>query len=191
VTFLPFEQADYPTGGFVIRAVGGDPQLLAPAVTKIIRAVDSRQPIQKVLTIDQIRDESVGPRRLNAQLVGSFGLLALVIAAIGIAAVLAFSVSARTNEIGIRMSLGADAVKVQRMFVSEGGLLVFIGLVIGSAGAVAFSRMIRGLLFGVQPSDPMTLSAVLGLMAVVGVVACWIPALRAARVDPSEALRSQ
>jgi predicted permease len=190
-TFLPFEQADFPTGGLVIRAAGGDPQRLAPAVSKVIRSIDSRQPIEKVLTVDQIRDESVGPRRLNAQLVGSFGFLALVIAAIGIAAVLAFSVSARTNEIGIRMSLGADASKVQRMFVSEGGLLVLVGLVLGTGGALAFSRMIRGLLFGVQPADPATLSVVLALMAVVGVVACWIPALRAARVDPAVALRSQ
>lgn len=188
--FLPFEQGDYPTGGFVIRT-RGEPTAIAPAATRIVRSIDSRQPIEKVLTVDQIRDESVGPRRLNAQLVASFGLLALVIAAIGIAAVLAFSVSARTNEIGIRMSLGADAGKVQRMFVSEGGLLVMIGLVVGIGGAVALSRLIRGLLFGVDPTDPVTLAAVLVTMAAVGLTACWIPALRAAKVDPGIALRAQ
>jgi predicted permease len=189
-TFLPFEQGDFPTGSFVIRTQGA-PAAIAPAATKIVRSVDSRQPVDKVLTVDQIRDESVGPRRLNAQLVASFGFLALIIAAIGIAAVLAFSVSARTNEIGIRMSLGADAGKVQRMFVSEGGLLVMIGLVIGIGGAVALSRLIRGLLFGVDPTDPVTLAAVLVTMAVVGLTACWIPALRAAKVDPGIALRAQ
>jgi putative ABC transport system permease protein len=128
---------------------------------------------------------------LNAQLVGSFGILALIVAAIGIAAVLAFSVSARTNEIGIRMSLGADAGKVQRMFISEGGVLVAAGLVIGVVGAIAVSRLIRGLLFGIEPSDPMTLAAVFGVMAAVGLVACWIPAMRAAKVDPGIALRAQ
>jgi predicted permease len=189
-TFLPFEQGDFPTGSFVIRTQGA-PAAIAPAATKIVRSVDARQPVDKVLTVDQIRDESVGPRRLNAQLVASFGFLALIIAAIGIAAVLAFSVSARTNEIGIRMSLGADAGKVQRMFVSEGGLLVMIGLVIGIGGAVALSRLIRGLLFGVDPTDPVTLAAVLVTMAVVGLTACWIPALRAAKVDPGIALRAQ
>jgi ABC-type lipoprotein release transport system permease subunit len=113
------------------------------------------------------------------------------VAAIGIAAVLAFSVSARTNEIGIRMSLGADAGKVQRMFVSEGGRLVVGGLVIGTIGAVALSRLIQGLLYGVESSDPVTLAAVFGIMAAVGLTACWIPAMRAAKVDPGIALRAQ
>jgi predicted permease len=188
--FLPFEQSDFPSAGLVIRTQG-EPTAIAPAATRIVRSVDPRQPIEHVLTIDQIRDESVGPRRLNAQLVASFGILALVIAAIGIAAVLAFSVSARTNEIGIRMSLGADAGKVQRMFVSEGGTLVVIGLAIGIAGAVGLSRLIRGLLFGVDPTDPITLVIVLATMAAVGLTACWIPALRAAKVDPGIALRAQ
>jgi predicted permease len=188
--FLPFEQGDYPSGAFVIRTQGA-PTSIAPAATKIVRGVDARQPIEHVLTVDQIRDESVGPRRLNAQLVGSFGILALIVAAIGIAAVLAFSVSARTNEIGIRMSLGADAAKVQRMFVSEGGILVVAGLIIGTVGAVALSRLIRGLLYGVDSSDPITLAVVFGVMAAVGLTACWIPALRAAKVDPGIALRAQ
>jgi putative ABC transport system permease protein len=189
-TFLPFEQGDYPSGAFIIRTQGA-PASIASAATKIVRGVDARQPIERVLTIDQIRDESVGPRRLNAQLVASFGILALIVAAIGIAAVLAFSVSARTNEIGIRMSLGADASKVQRMFVSEGGILVVAGLVIGTVGAIALSKLIQGLLFGVQPFDPVTLGAVFTVMAAVGLTACWIPALRAAKVDPGIALRAQ
>ena len=188
--FLPFAQGDYPSGGFVIRS-SRDAAALAPAATKIVRGIDPRQPIEKVLTIDQIRDESIGPRRLNAQLVASFGILALIVAGIGIAAVLAFSVSARTNEIGIRMSLGADSGKVLRMVISEGGTLVAMGLVLGVVGALLVSRLIRGLLFGVEPSDPVTLVAVLTVMGVVGVAACWIPALRAARIDPATALRAQ
>lgn len=142
-----------------------------------------------MLTVDQIRDESVAPRRLNAMLVGSFGVLALIVAAVGIAAVLAFSVSARTNEIGIRMSLGADSGRVQRMILWEGGLLLIVGLVIGVIGAATGTHFIRSLLFGVEPTDPVTLIAVAGAMAVVGVAACWLPALRAAKIDPAVAIR--
>jgi putative ABC transport system permease protein len=142
-----------------------------------------------VLTLDQIRDESIGPRRLNAMLVGSFGLLALIVASIGISAVLAFSVSARTNEIGIRMSIGANSGMVQRMVLSEGGALVMIGLVLGVVGALALSRLMQGLLFGIQPHDPVTLAGVAFIMAAVGLLACWIPAIRAARIDPGVALR--
>jgi len=103
--------------------------------------------------------------------------------------VLAFAVSARTNEIGIRMSLGADSARVQRMIISEGGVLVVLGLVLGVIGALSLSRLMQGLLFGVQPHDPVTLAGVSAVMAIVGILACWIPALRAARIDPAVALR--
>src|SRR5262249_37300145 len=148
-----------------------------------------QQAIEHVLTSNQIRDESVAPRRLNAMLVGSFGLLALIVAAIGIAAVLAVSVTARTNEIGIRMSLGADAGQVPRMVLPEGGALVGVGLALGVGGALLLAKVIQGLLFGVAPHDPLTLGAVAALMAGIGVAACWIPAARAARIDPGVALR--
>jgi len=143
-----------------------------------------------VMTLEQYKDRSVSPRRLNAALVSSFGILALIIAAVGIAGVLAFSVSARTNEIGIRMSLGADRGRVQRMILREGGVLVAIGLVAGVAGAYFAAGVIRGLLFGVEPRDPLTFVAVIGTMAAIGVVACWIPALRASRIDPAIAMRT-
>jgi predicted permease len=187
--FIPFAQTDFPIGGFVIRAKG-DAAALAPAATKALRQVAPDQPIEHVMTVAQIRDESVAPRRLNAMLVSSFGLLALIVAAVGIAGVLAFAVSARTNEIGIRMSLGADGGRVQRMIISEGGVLVVLGLGLGVIGALSLSRLMQGLLFGVQPHDPATLVGVCAVMALVGILACWIPALRAARIDPAVALRS-
>ena len=148
-------------------------------------------PIEKVQTIAQIKDQSVAPRRLNAVLVWSFGLLALIIAAVGIAGVLAFSVSTRTNEIGVRMSLGAAPAQVQRMILGEGGVLLAIGLVLGLLGALLAARAIQGLLFGVAPYDPATFGAVALVMAAIGIAASWIPAIRASRVDPAITMRAQ
>jgi putative ABC transport system permease protein len=188
--FMPFSQTAFPNGGFVIKS-SVDPGSIAPAATKLVRQLAPGSPIEHVETAEQIRDESVAPRRLNALLVGSFGILALIVAAIGIAAVLAFSVTARTNEIGIRMSLGAEAGRVQRMVLSEGGALVGMGLAIGVVGSWLLARLMQGLLFGVAPHDPVTLGGVVVLMAAIGVAACWIPAARAARIDPGVALRAQ
>jgi predicted permease len=188
--FQPIKQEAMFGGGLVIRAER-DPASLASAATRIVHGIVPNDPIENVLTIDQIKDQSVAPRRLNAVLVSSFGVLAVIIAAVGIAGVLAFSVSARTNEIGIRMSLGADSAQVQRMVLAEGGILLVYGLVLGIAGALAGTRLIRGLLFGIAPNDPATLVAVAVMMVVVGVAACWLPALRAARIDPAVAIRRQ
>jgi len=190
VLFAPFAQAEVFGSSLVIQTAG-DPEALAGAAAKAVHSTAPEQPVEHVLTLEQIRDESVAPRRLNAMLVSSFSLLAVLIAAVGIAGVLAFSVSARTNEIGIRMTLGADASRVQRMVLSEGGVLLLLGLGLGVTGALVLSRLIKGLLFGVPPHDPVTLLAVAALMAAVGVTACWIPAARAARIDPAEAIRSQ
>jgi predicted permease len=180
-----------PTGGgLVIRAQHNVAALAAPA-THIIRRIAPTATVEYVRTVEQIKDQSLAPRRLNAALISLFGILAVIIAAVGIAGVLAFSVSARTNEIGIRMSLGADAAKVQRMIITEGGVLVVAGLVGGATAALAASNVIRGLLFGVAPHDPVTFVGVAILMAVIGIAACWIPALRAARIDPAIAMRSE
>ena len=189
VVFMPFAQELAITGGLVIRAdsnVAG----LAAAATRVVRGIAPAAPIENVMTVAQIKDQSVSPRRLNAALVSSFGILAVIIAAVGIAGVLAFSVSARTNEIGIRMSLGADSGRVQRMILREGGVLVAIGLVLGVAGAFVAARVIQGLLFGVAPYDPTTFIGVAVMMAAIGIGACWIPALRAARIDPAITMRA-
>lgn len=187
--FTPSEQSFFPAGTIVMRA-NVDPATLAPTAREIVRSIAPAQPIENVLALDAIRDESIGPRRLNALLVGSFGLLALVIATIGIAGVLAFSVSARTAEIGIRMSLGAAPGRVQRMILGEGGVLLGLGLLLGVVGSLAVSRLIAGLLYNVPPHDPVTLVVVAAAMAAVGLAACWLPALRASRIDPGTALRA-
>ena len=190
VVFQPFAQSPVFQGGLVVRSAS-DAAALAPNVTRVARAIAPREPIEHVLTVGQIRDESVAPRRLNAALVSSFGALAVLIAAVGIAGVLAFSVSTRTTEIGIRMSLGASPGSVQRMVLGEGGVLLAAGLALGVVGAFGAMRLMRGLLFGVPPHDPLTLAAVAALMTVVGVVACWIPARRAASIHPTIAMRGR
>jgi putative ABC transport system permease protein len=189
VVFMPFTQMLAIGGGLVIRA-DSNVAALAPAATRIVRRIVPTALIENVMTVPQIKNQSVSPRRLNAALVSSFGLLAVIIAAVGIAGVLAFSVSARTNEIGIRMSLGADTGRIQRMILREGGVLLAIGLASGVTGAFFATRAIRGLLFGVVPHDPVTFLAVALMMAAIGVGACWVPALRAARVDPAIAMRA-
>ena len=189
VVFAPFAQEFAILGGLVIRADSNVSHLTA-AARRIVRDIAPTVPIQDVMTVAQIKDQSVSPRRLNAALVSSFGILAVIIAAVGIAGVLAFSVSARTNEIGIRMSLGADGSRVQRMIIKEGSVLLGVGLALGIVGALVVARVIRGLLFGVAPHDPVTFLGVALMMATIGLVACWIPARRAARIDPAISMRA-
>ncbi len=187
--YEPFAQEFIMGATLVVRAAD-EPGALQPAVVRAIRAEAPGQLVEGVTTLDDIRDETVAPRRLNAMFIASFAALALLIAMVGIAGVLAFSVSRRTAEIGIRMSLGADAARVKRMVLSEGGVLLAGGVGAGIVGALLAGRLLRSLLFGVSPSDPTTLGGVALLLSAVGVLACWLPAARAARVDPAEALRA-
>jgi len=177
-------------GGLVIRAERDVAALAVPA-TAIVRRLAPTATIEKVKTVAQIKDESLAPRRLNAALITSFGLLAILIAAVGIAGVLAFAVSLRTNEIGIRMSLGADSARVKRMILKEGGALVVVGLAAGTALAFGATNAMRDLLFGVAPHDSATFAGVAALMAAIGMAACWIPAVRAARIDPAITMRAE
>jgi putative ABC transport system permease protein len=186
--FMPFAQEALISGGFVVR---GDSTIgaIAPQVTRLVRRLAPTTPIENVMTIAQYRDLSVAPRRLNAELVSSFGLLAMILSAVGIAGVFAFSVSARMAEIGVRMSLGARPGQVQQMVLAEGGVLVGLGLLLGVAAAYGATGLLRGLLFDVSPRDPQTFAATVLAMAVIGLAACWGPAARAARIDPAITLR--
>ena len=187
--YMPFAQMLALSGGFVIRADSNVDGLTA-AATRIVQRIAPSAPIENVMTISQYKNQSISPQRLNAALISSFGILALIIAAVGIAGVLAFSVSARTNEIGIRMSLGADRANVQWMILREGGALLAFGLVLGMTGAYFAVGVLRGMLFGVDVHDPTTLAAVSALMGSIGLIACWIPATRAAGIDPAITIRS-
>jgi hypothetical protein len=188
--YQPFEQEEVFAGSLVVRTNTDPRSLLVPA-TQVVREVDPSVPLGKVGTLAELREESVTSHRINALLVSGFGLVALLIAAVGLAGVLGFSVSQRTNEIGVRMSLGAEPMQVRGMVVLEGATLLVVGLVLGGVGSVFASRVVEGLLFGVAPNDPATLLAVALLMALVGIAATWVPAVRASNVQPVEALRSE
>jgi putative ABC transport system permease protein len=172
----------------VVRT-SGDPLALAPAIRDQVLAVDPNQPVYDVKTMDERVALTLETRRFAVVLLGIFGALALLLAAIGLYGVLAFTVSQRTREIGIHMALGARARDVLVMVMKQGMSLVLVGIVLGVAGAYAVTRTIRSLLFEVGTTDPLTFVAVLVLLAVVGFVASYVPARRATQVDPLEALR--
>jgi putative ABC transport system permease protein len=172
----------------LVRTAGSTEQL-APRVVETIRQLDPNRPVDHVQTLEEIRDETIAPQRLNATLIGLLALLALAIAMVGVAGVLAFSVSQRTNELGIRMALGAEPGAILRMILGEGVTMAGVGLVIGSLAAAPLSRMLKGMLFGVQPVDPATIGLAASLLVCVALLAAWIPARRAMTVDPMTALR--
>jgi putative ABC transport system permease protein len=174
----------------LVRTAGSTIKL-APQVIETIRAIDPNRPIEHVQTLEEIRDEAIAPQRLNATLIGIFSLLALAIATVGVAGVLAFSVSQRTNELGIRLALGAERKTILFMILGEGALMAAIGLALGGIAAIPLSQLISGLLFEVKPVDPLTIGFAAILLVVVALAAAWVPARRATAVDPMIALRRQ
>jgi putative ABC transport system permease protein len=175
----------------LIVRTAGDPAALASTVRRLVSSIDPTQPIVKLATMDQVIATSTAQRRLALVLFGAFAAAALLLAVAGIYGVLAGSVAERTREIGVRSALGATPTDIVGLVVGEGGRLSAIGIVLGIAGSLAVTRYLRTLLFGVGPTDPATFIGVVSLLGVVTLVACSIPAMRAARVDPSRALRSE
>jgi putative ABC transport system permease protein len=186
--YQPDTQAFAPSTLLVRTA--GTPDSLAPRIVEQIRQIDPNRPIDHVQTLEEIRDETIAPQRLNAILIGLFALLALAIATVGVAGVLAFSVSQRTNELGIRLALGAERRTILRMILGEGAAMGVVGLIVGGVAAIPLSRFLAGLLFGVQPIDPPTIVLAAALLMTVALVAAWIPARAATAVDPMTALRN-
>ena len=174
-------------GSLVIR-VKSDHNAVLTAVRRVVRAHDPTQPIENVATIEDLASESVAPRWLNTMLLSAFATLALVIAAVGIGGVLAFSVESRTREFGVRSALGAARHQIWSGVLAEGGILATIGVLLGSVLAVAAARLISGLLVGVPALDPVTFVGVGLLLGGVAMGAVWVPAWRAATVSPMEAL---
>jgi putative ABC transport system permease protein len=175
----------------VIRSTGPDASKLTPAVRAEIKAFDPKQIIWRTQTLEQLLSTSVAPRKFNMLLLGIFAGVALVLAAVGLYGVMSYSVSWRTQEIGIRMALGANRTDVLRMVVRQGMTMTAIGLALGLIGVFALSRVMVGLLYGVSPTDPLTYTGVSIVLLVVALLACLIPARRATRVEPIVALRSE
>ncbi len=182
--------AQMPAGGmnFVLRT-SVEPGSLAAAVRRVVQAEDPDQPITGFQTLDQVLAQSVAQPRFRTLLLGLFGGLALVLASVGVYGVMAYSVARRTQEIGIRMALGAQRGDVLRMVLRGGFTLAAMGVLVGLVGAFAATRLLEGLLFGVQPTDLQTYALTAAILVVVALLACAIPALRASRVDPMRALR--
>jgi putative ABC transport system permease protein len=164
---------------------------LARRVTEIVRGMEADRPVDNVSTLTDLRTEDIAADRLNAVLFSAFALLALLIAAIGVLGVLAFAVSQRTREFGVRMALGAEQRQVLAMVLREGAVLAAGALLLGAVSAVILSRFLVELLFEVSATDPATYATVGAILAVVAIVAAYVPAKRATRVDPMEALRSE
>ena len=194
--YLPFGQAPVQQGPFrgtmdLAVRTRGNPQALLPALTAELRRMEPALLLERSETMQDRIDDSVAPRRLNLILLGSFASLALSLSAVGLYGVVAFAVRQRTQEFGIRMALGARSGNVVLLVLRQGLRLAGLGVVIGLPAAIAGSKLLTGLLFGVEATDPAVLARVASLVAVVALAACWIPAWRATRVAPTEALRAE
>ncbi len=188
--YLPVSQAPMPAMTLMVRTAG-DPVTLVSSMRNVVRGVDIDQPVFQVVTMEAVRATSQGSLRLATSLLGCFAAVAVLLAAIGIYGVIAYSVGQRTREFGIRLSLGARRLDVLRMVVRQGLVLAAVGIAVGLAGAFAITRLLSSLLYGVNATDPLTFAAVTGLLAMVAAAASFLPAWRATRVDPIVALRHE
>jgi putative ABC transport system permease protein len=185
----PLWQSDVGATSVIVRTED-DPQRLIATVRREIQEMDSHLPISSNTLIEKLSLPML-PARIAASLLGGFGLLALALAAIGIYGVISYAVSTRTHEIGIRMALGAQKADVLKLVLGQGMTLTLIGIAIGLAAALGLTRLMKSLLFGVSATDPMTFAVASMLLGVVALLACYLPARRATRVDPIVALRVQ
>ena len=188
VAYLPITQAYSPFAVLQVRTLG-DPKTVLPSVRESVQSIDHNLAFVGVSTIQGLLEQGLWAPRMGALLMGAFGLLALLLATVGIYGVLAFSVAQRTQEVGIRMALGASRASVLAMVVKQGMTLVGIGVGIGILGALGLARLMASLLFGVKASDPLTFVAATLVLGVVALVATYLPARRATSVDPVVALR--
>jgi putative ABC transport system permease protein len=187
--YLPYQQQDFFAPDYLAVRTSADPLLLAEPVRQQVWSVDKQQPVADVMPLEQLVGENLAPRRMQASLLGGFAGLALLLASIGIYAVLSFVVTQRTQEIGVRVALGADSHDVLRMVFSHGLRLFAIGAVLGLTAALGLSRAMGHLLYGISASDPLSFVTVTLVLGMVTLLACYIPARRAMRVDPLVALR--
>ncbi len=188
--YLPYKQSPRPWLSFAVRTVS-DPRGFVQPVTRAVYSVDKEQAVTGVRTMDEVLAESLSGRRFNMTLLITFAALALALAAVGVYGVMSYSVMMRRRELGIRMALGASAVDVLRLVLGQGLALTLVGVAVGLAGAYALTRLMASLLYGVTATDFVTFGSVSGLIVIVGLLASFLPARRATKVDPLTALRSE
>jgi putative ABC transport system permease protein len=190
MTYWPYARNPYGTMTLTIRTAG-DATPVVNAVVGLVRQRDPELVVANIKTMDEVVSSSVAERRLTMLLLAIFAGAALLLAAVGIYGVIAYGVTQRTQEIGIRMALGAQRADVLAMVVRQALVLTAVGIAAGGAGALLLTRLMEGLLFQVRPADPVTFGAVSGLLAAVAILASYIPGRRATRVDPVIALRAE
>jgi putative ABC transport system permease protein len=188
--YLPYRQAPNQVRHVMVR-VSGDPRAAIPQLRTAVAAVDRDARVDGISTMDDVVGRAFAPWRFSSLVVTAFAVIGLVFAAVGIAALVAFAVSQRTREIGIRMALGAQTRDVVMLVASEGAWIAVAGLLAGLGAAWILRRSIESMLFGVKPDDPLTFGGVALLLAVISLLAAYLPARRAARIDPSSALRAE
>jgi putative ABC transport system permease protein len=188
--YLSYRQLPRSGMSLVLRGAV-EPSSLAPALRNAVREIDPALPVYDVMTMDERLSNSVAARRFNLLLLGGFAALALLLAGIGVYGVTSYVVTQRAHEVGVRMALGARSVDVMRLFIKQGMALVLLGVTVGSAGAFALTRVMTSLLFDVSANDPLTFASVALLLSLIALAACYLPARRAARIDPLASLRQE
>jgi ABC-type antimicrobial peptide transport system permease subunit len=186
---MPFLQSGAPRRMTFAVRTAVQPLSMLTTLRRELEAYDPQLPLFGFTTLESVVEKSLAQERLFAALSSLFGALALALAAIGLYGVMAYSVNQRTREIGLRIALGAQTRSVLGLMLSQGLKMVLAGLVVGLIAAVALARLIASRLYGISPADPLVLALVPGLLLAVAVFACWLPARRATKVDPMEALR--
>jgi putative ABC transport system permease protein len=187
--YLPYQQQGFFPPDYLAVRPSGDALVIADSVRDQVWSVDKQQPVAKVMPLEQLVEEKLASRRMQTSLLGGFAGLALLLASLGIYAVLSFSVTQRTQEIGVRVALGARSRDVLRVILSHGLKLFMVGAVLGIGAALVLSQTLSHLLYGVSASDPLSFLMVIFMLGIVTLLACYIPARRAMRIDPSVALR--
>ena len=171
--------------------MAGDPLAVVAAVRSAVWSVDDQQPVTQVKVASEFLTDDLAPRKFQTQLIGGFAVLALLLASVGIYGVLSYAVSARQREIGVRIALGAQPAEVVRWITSQGMRPALIGLSIGAGVSLVLSQLMSKLLYGVKPRDPMTFGLAVLVLIAVALLASWIPARRAGRVDPMTVLHNE
>ncbi|KPK81243.1 MAG: hypothetical protein AMS25_07165 [Gemmatimonas sp. SM23_52] len=190
VVYVPHRQVTWRSMAVAVRTAT-DPEDVASAVRAAVRDFDPNVALASFTTMEQIFEDSVAERRFAATLLSTFAVLALLLAAVGIYGVLSYAVAQRTREFGVRMALGARAADVRLMVLREAGVSVFAGVGLGLAGALGLTRVMSGMLFGVTATDPLTFASAIAVLVATALAASWMPAVRATRVDPMEAMRPE